>query len=150
MRGAFSCVRNHMAKLTRREAREIVVGLLFEMEFQTDVTPEAMYSLAMESREFPDDTFVRGTFFGVLSHLNEIDETIGRFSSGWKTGNLSRVTRAILRLSVYEILFSPDVPAKVSINEAMELIKKYDEDKVFSFVNGVLNSVMKENEAHGS
>ena len=76
-----------------------------------------------------------------LESKEEIDATIGEHAHGCKTQRLSRVSRAILRLAVYELLYEKDIPASVTINEAVELSKKYDEEKARAFVNGVLNSV---------
>ena len=64
--------------------------------------------------------------------------------TGWKKQRLSPVTRALVRLAGYEMMFMEDVPGKVSINEAIELSKKYDDEKTYSFINGVLNALAKE------
>ena len=134
--------------MTRREAREIIIGLLFECEFQEDQQPEETYARAMEAREFEDVPFVHDTFFGVLAHMQDVDEKIGEYSKGWKVGNISSVTRAVLRLGTYELLFSTDVPSKVAINEALELVRKYDDEKNVPFTNGILNSIKNEIETH--
>ena len=71
----------------------------------------------------------------------EIDKIIGEHAHGWRTDRLARVSRAVLRLAVYELVYEKDIPSSVTINEAVELIKKYDDEKARPFVNGVLNSV---------
>ena len=70
-----------------------------------------------------------------------LDEAVEKNSTGWKKERISPVSMAILRLACYEIMFMEDIPARVSINEAVELAKKYDDEKSYSFVNGVLNAV---------
>ncbi len=136
-----------MAKISRREAREILVSLLFETEFQTDEDVNSIYTLAVEDREIPDDSYIRDGYFAIHDNLAEIDETIGKHSNGWKTHRMSKLSRSILRLGVYEMLYVKDIPYSVSINEAVELCKKFDDDKARPFVNGVLNSVKTEFEA---
>ena len=135
-----------MSKLSRREAREILVGLLFETEFHVDEDVNAIYSLAREDRELPDDGFVREGYFGIYDNLAAIDEMIGNHSKGWKTERMSKLSRSILRLCVYEMMFL-DIPHSISINEAVELCKKFDDDKARPFVNGILNSVKNSLEA---
>ena len=129
--------------MTRREARETVFCLLYEKEFHKDETAEQIYDLACENRDISNDKYVRNTYFGICEHREEIDKIIGQHSNGWRADRLSFISRSIIRLAVYEMLYSEDIPANVSINEAVELAKKYDEEKARAFINGVLNSVFK-------
>jgi N utilization substance protein B len=138
-----------MAKITRKEARETVVGLLFETEFRTDEDANAVFSLAVEDRDIPSDEYINRAYFGVRDNLKEIDELIGKHAKGWKTERMSKLSRSILRLCVYEMLFE-EIPYRVSINEAVELAKKFDDDKARPFVNGILNSVKDELETKES
>ena len=139
-RDTFPCPeRNNM---TRREARENAVELLFEYGFRTDADAAAIYETAEEVRGLPDDDFVRGLYFGTVEHIDEIDAAISANARGWKLERLSGVSRAVLRMGVYEMLFT-DVPDSVAVNEAVEIIKKYDDEKARPFVNGILNAVMK-------
>lgn len=130
--------------MTRKEARETAMCLLFEQEFRTEETPEEIYEISLDNREIEDDEYLRRVFFGANENLAAIDEMIGKHAHGWKTERMSRVSRALCRIAVYEMLFEKDIPAPVSINEAIELCKKYDEDKARRFVNGVLNAVKGE------
>ena len=82
----------------------------------------------------------------MFDHLATIDDTIEQYLVGWSNARLSRVARAILRLGVYEILYS-DVPDGVAINEAVEITKKYSEQKEASYINGVLGSVARAKQA---
>ena len=130
-------------KQGRREAREAVFTLLFETEYHDGEAPDAILARAAEDREInADDPYIRTTYLGVMTHLAELDDLIGKYAKGWKTGRLSRVSRAVLRLGTYEMTYG-NVPAPVAINEAVELFKKFDdpESKTKSFVNGVLNAV---------
>ena len=134
---------------TRREAREAVFTLLFETEFQEGRTPQEILALAREDRDLKDDPYVQKTYFGVLQYQRVIDILIDRFSNGWRTNRLSRVSRAVIRLCVYEMMFCEGIPDNVSLNEAIELTKKFDDPKARSFVNGVLNSIKDEIHAKG-
>ena len=130
--------------LNRREARCAVFELLFETEFKLDEAKEAIFELSCENREVEEDEYVRTTYFGVCEHVQELDELIGRHAHGWKTNRISKVSRSILRLAAYEMLYVEDIPASVSINEGIELCKKFDEEKAKPFINGVLNAVKDE------
>ncbi len=136
-----------MAKLTRREAREILVGLLFETEFRTDEDINGIYALAAETREIPADEYINRAYFGIYDNLDKIDTLIGENSKGWKTERMSKLSRSILRLCVYEMLFEEDIPTNVSINEAVELCKRLDDERARPFVNGILNAVKHSIEA---
>lgn len=133
--------------MTRREAREILFGLLFESEFRKDESAEQIYSTSVENREICPNDYIREVYFGIFEKLEEIDALIGEHSNGWKTHRLTNVSRSVLRLCVYEMLYKDDIPYSVSINEAVELTKKFDDEKARPFVNGVLNSVKVELEA---
>ena len=127
--------------MTRREAREYVFALLFETEFRADESAEEIFATSVENREIPEDSYIREAYFAIDAPREEIDAMIGEHAHGWKTGRLTRVSRSILRLGVYEMLYCKEIPLTVSINEAVEIAKKYDEEKARPFINGVLNSV---------
>lgn len=140
----FAILQERNIKMTRKEARETAMCLLFEQDFRTGETAGEIFEISVENREIEDDEYLRRVFFGVNENLAEIDEIIGRNAKGWKTERMSHVSRAIQRIAVYEMLFEKDIPAPVSINEAIELCKKYDDDKAKRFVNGVLNAAKNE------
>lgn len=129
--------------LNRREAREAVFTLLFETEFKTSEAREDIFALSCENREIEADDYVKSVYFGVAEHLDEIDALIGKHAKGWKTSRISRVSRSIMRLAIFEMRYLA-LPAGVAINEAVELSKKFDEESARPFVNGVLNSVKDE------
>lgn len=138
-----------MAKISRTEARENLFSLLFETEFNREGNPEAIFALSCDNREIPQDKYIKNTFFGVLSRSEIIDRIISRYSQGWKADRLSRVSRTILRIAIYEILFDESIPANVSISQAVALTLKYGEDKSKQFVNGVLSGFNKDVESKG-
>ena len=130
-----------MSVLTRREAREKVIELLFETEFRTDEDVKEVFAVSVENREIPENDYVAKAYFGVQENKEQIDAIIGECSIGWKTDRLTRLSRSVLRLAVYEMMFIDDVPSSVAINEAIELTKRFDDPKAKAFVNGVLNAV---------
>ena len=130
--------------MNRREARELLFTLLYEAQFSAPDEAEQIYASAMRYREIEDDKYVRRAFFGARDHVSELDALIDKHIRGWKSDRVSRVTRAIMRLCVYEFLYEDGIPQTVSINEAVELSKKYDRDGSSSFVNGVLNTIYRE------
>ena len=138
-----------MAAITRKEARAEVFNLLFETEFHTDASPEEIYALSQENREFVEDAYIRRVYFGVREHLEEIDEIMARHANGWKPSRITPVSRSAIRLCIYEMLYREDIPSAVSLNEAIELVKKYDDEKMRAFVNGLLNGAKNEIETAG-
>lgn len=136
-----------MAAMTRKEAREEAFRLLFETEFRNGETPDEIYALSTENREVAENEYIRRVYFGVREHLEEIDGIITNHSNGWKTSRITPVSRSAIRLAIFEMLYMDDIPSAVSLNEAIELVKKFDDAKVRAFVNGVLNGAKDEIEA---
>ena len=130
--------------MNRKNARENAFILLFEIGIKKDETAEEVFEKATDIRALETDEYVKRVFFGSVENSAIIGETVERCLVGWKKERLSYVSKAILTLATYELMFMEDIPAKVSINEAIELSKKYDEDKAYIFVNGVLNAVAEE------
>ncbi|MGI6167308.1 MAG: transcription antitermination factor NusB [Eubacteriales bacterium] len=131
--------------MTRREAREAVFSMLFETDFHPGTSTEDIFATACEVRGIGEDDYIRAAYFGVVEHLEEIDALFSKHSHGWKTHRLSGISRAAIRLSIWEMLYmSGSIPYSVSINEAIEIVKKYDDAKARPFINGVLNAVKDE------
>lgn len=130
--------------MTRREAREAVFSLLFETEFRADEEAAEIFAISCEERELTPDDYIKDAYFGVRAHLAELDEKIATHARGWKTERLTRVSRSILRLAAYEMLYCPAIPANVSLNEAIELAKKFEDEKARPFINGILNGIKTE------
>ena len=129
--------------MNRRDARELAFSLIFEREFNREEPIENFFSNTVEFRETETDEYVKNVFFGVEENRDEIDKIADKYFENWKRNRISNVTEAIIRLAVYEMMYT-DIPSRVSINEAIELSKKFDEEKAKNFINGVLNSVAKE------
>lgn len=131
--------------MTRRESRELAFILLFEKTF----TQRSVWDIlqdAGEARDIEKDAFAVSLAEGTEARAADIDDVISRYSKNWNTNRLSRVALSLLRLAVYEMLFVEDIPVSVSINEAVELAKKYGGDDDPSFINGVLGGIARRNE----
>ena len=127
--------------MNRSTARENAFILLFESACKSDEVAEEIFSGAVEYRDFKSDDYVKAVFFGVNENKRLISEKINENLVGWQRSRLSKVSEAILNLAVYEMMFAEDVPTNACINEAVKLSKKYDDEKAYKFVNGVLNAV---------
>lgn len=127
--------------MTRREAREEAFFLLFEHSFKEDGAEEIL-ALAAESREMKISGFGKGLFVGTIEHLAEIDEIMDKALIKWNSERISRVTRTALRLCTYEMMFTP-LQTEIAVNEALELIKKFDGEESASFANGVAGGIHK-------
>ena len=127
--------------MNRRSARESAFILLFERSIKNDETAEEIFSKAIEIRGLECDDYVKRVFFGCSENEKLIGETVEKCLVGWKKERISYVSKAVLNLAAYELMFMEDIPARVSINEAIELSKKYDDEKTYVFVNGVLNAM---------
>ncbi len=132
--------------MTRRESRELAFVLLFEKSF-SDTPLDEILENAGEAREVVRDPFALSLTEGVLAHTEEIDTQISECSHKWSKDRLSRVALAILRLAIYEMLWESSIPVSVSINEAVELAKRYGGDADASFINGVLGGIARRHEA---
>ncbi len=128
--------------MTRREAREEAFILIFEKQFNSADVSEIL-EIAAEVRDLKPDEYIRTVFNGVYDNLETIDGIISDNAIGWKIGRIAKVSLCILRLAVFEIKYMEDIPVSVSINEAVELAKKYATKEDASFINGILSSVEK-------
>jgi N utilization substance protein B len=127
---------------TRRYARELAMQALFSMDMNNVFSPEM---LAEYGRSFLPNKKV-GPYFqrmteGVVQYKDHIDKVIEKYSSNWKVRRMACVDRNILRLAVFELLYCDDIPAKVSINEAIDIAKKFGSAESGSFINGILDSI---------
>ena len=129
--------------MTSKQAREEAFILIFEKQFNSD-SLEDILECAVQVREIEPDSYIRSVFFGVYENLEELDGIISGNSVGWSIKRISKTALAVLRLAIYEIKYMEDIPVSVTINEAVELCKKYATKEDASFVNGILASVVKE------
>lgn len=125
--------------MRRHEAREVVLRLLYRLEFKT----LPLEALLVEEELNDQADFIRERLVGILQHREEIDGIIDRRAQGWGIDRLATVDRNILRLGIYELLYT-DVPPEVAIDEAVELAKEYGTEKAPSFINAILDRVWKE------
>ena len=141
--------------MTRANARELAVHLIYGREF-THEEPQQVVSvrldreyyakLAQENQVYVDRpsraqmAYIDNVVSGVANREEELNSTIGQFSIGWDVSRISKLTRSIMQLAIFEILYVDDVPTGVAISEAVRLAKMYDGDDTGSFVNGILGS----------
>ncbi len=127
---------------SRRKSRELALQILFLIDFSTLSAQETFPLFVKEFHKQRElDVFTRHLVEGVEKHRQEIDTLIRRISEHWSLKRISRVDRSILRMAIFEILWCPDIPSKVSINEAVELGKRYGTEKSSAFINGILDKV---------
>lgn len=126
----------------RRKARELVTQILFHMEYNPG-NADKSFELICENFSAPKSlrAFSKELVRGVCENRNHIDKLIKKASKNWRLERMSRVDRSIIRLSVYEMLFMENIPHKVSIDEAVELGKKYGTEESGAFINGVLDNI---------
>jgi len=128
--------------MKRREAREQAFILIFERSINHDTT-EQIIDAAEMSNDIMIDEFAEKTAVGVEENEDALNAQIEKNIRGWKMSRLSKVALALLKLSIYEMMFVKDIPVSVSINEVIDLAKKYGGAEDAPFINGVLGSVAK-------
>ena len=146
--------------MTRTNARELVVHLIYEMNATGIGADEALplrfaedyYPTLAEENELYSEKpnrkqldYIRLTAAGATEKREELDGFIRQYAIGWRLERISSLARAIMELAIYEMLYVEDVPTGVAISEAVELARRYEDEDVVSFVNGVLGSFAREN-----
>lgn len=132
--------------MNRSQEREQAFIILFETIFHPDSDVGELFSLAEESEFFKETDFSRKLVDTTVEHGAEIDTEIEAHAVDWSIQRITKVSLAILRLALCEILYFDDIPVSVSINEAVELAKKYAEKQDGKFINGVLGTIARERE----
>lgn len=127
--------------MTRKQAREEAFILVFEKELGNNSIEEILETAA-EVRDLEPEEYIKKVFPGVYEHLEEIDGIISRNAIGWKIERISKTSLCVLRIALFEINYYDEIPVSVSINEAVELCKKYATKEDASFVNGILSTVV--------
>ncbi len=130
--------------MTRREEREETFLMLFESEFDSGRTADEIYETAKDGRDVQESPYIRAVLGGCMEHRAEINAMLEKYAKGWTRDRMKASAAAVMTLAVYEMMYMPDIPCRVSMNEALELIKKYDDEKARVFVNGILNSVSRD------
>ena len=131
--------------MTRTQARETAFFIVFEHSFSGETVAEII-DKSTEARDLDVPKFSRFLAQKVVDSKEELDSHISRLSRGWTIDRISRVSLAILRVAICEILYSEDVPSSVAINEAVNLWKMYAGEEDYAFVNGILGSFVRERE----
>lgn len=141
--------------MTRSNVRELIVHLIYELDYtgedpatavETRLTQEYYNQLAEENEIYTEHpgkkqvTYIQNCVVGVMGRSSELDEIISKHSVGWKLHRISRYIKAAMRLAIYEALYVEDVPIGVAINECVNLTRKYEDEDVVSFVNGILRN----------
>ena len=129
----------------RRKARELSLQMLYMLDIVGAKDMRAQLHLFWENygQIAASRLFAMELTMGVYQHLNEIDQTISQSSHNWKLNRMSYVDRNLLRLAVYELLYCPDIPPKVSINEAIEISKRFGDKDSGAFINGILDQIFR-------
>ena len=129
----------------RRVSREMALKALFQIDLVSTNLEDAL-KYTFENVELSDEVkeFSLILVRGVMSNLSEIDKVINNYTNNWSLERITNIDRSILRMAIYEILYLKNIPKSVSINEAVELAKKYGTKSSFSFVNGVLGKIDKD------
>lgn len=128
--------------MTKRDGRICVFELLYEADFHKDTAANEIYSRAVRVRETETSKFTDSLYSLCRDNAEDIDSAIAAAAEGWTLSRMSCVTRALLRMAAGELLYT-DVPAKVAINETLEISKIYNDKKSTSFINGILNKVAR-------
>lgn len=127
-------------KLNRTEAREKIMVILYQIDFYVkEGMPYDIDEVIKENLEI-DNKFVRDVVYGVIKNIESIDKIITKYLDNWDLDRLGKTDKAILRLGTYEMLYY-DTPKVVVINEAVELAKKYSDDKIVKLINAVLDKI---------
>jgi len=129
---------------TRRKSRELGLQILFQVDvgdlpFQE--VSKNFWKIWKVSDEVRD--FALSISGGVIENLSSIDGIITKYAQNWDIGRINNIDRNILRMAIYEIVYSPDIPYKVAINEAIEISKKFGTPDSGKFINGVLDKIAK-------
>jgi N utilization substance protein B len=135
----------YVGNKSRRAARELAINVLYQIDV-AHIPPQEALETAIENivLDGASADFARVLVDGVLEHMTKIDEVLKRLAVGWELQRQPAVDRNILRMAIFEILYLDDIPASVSINEAVDLAKKYSTAESGRFVNGVLGALVRE------
>lgn len=126
--------------MKRSMARELCMKILYEMNMQKDYNKDILATyLEDESLELDDQRdYISTVVLSFIENITEIDRLLEKYAIGWHVERMARVDLAILRLAIVEILYIENIPMNVSINEALELSKKYSTEESSPFINGIL------------
>ena len=127
-------------KLNRTEAREKIMVILYQIDFYVKEGMSYDIDEVIKENLEIDNKFVRDVVYGIIKNIENIDKIITKYLDNWDLDRLGKTDKAILRLGTYEMLYY-DTPKVVVINEAVELAKKYSDDKIVKLINAVLDKI---------
>ena len=130
---------------TRSELREKAMIILYQIDIMKNQDIDYNVEELIKDNLDIDNEFVRDLVYGVVTHESEIDELANKYMKNWTIDRIDKTGAQILRIGIYELLYEDDTPNIVAINEAVELAKKYSDDKVRKMINAILDKVVKEN-----
>ena len=129
--------------MSRKIARERAFKMLFAIDEGDNTIEEAAEIVIPYLKNENQRSFIFREVNGVLRNLKKIDDIINKYSTDWSIDRMAATDRNILRLATYEIIYCEDIPISVSINEAIEIAKKFCEDQSYKFINGLLGSIAR-------
>ena len=144
--------------MTRSHAREIAIHMVFSLSFG-DLNAEELIAQQLNRERFEElsadmplygmypnekqEKYIADLVRGVFAHGPELDDYIARYAKGWNFARIPRMAAAIMRTAMYEVLYMPEIPNAVAVNEAVEIAKNYEPQEVISFVNGILGTFVR-------
>ena len=144
--------------MTRSHAREIAVHMIFSLSFG-NMKAEELLEQQLNRERFEElsvdmplygmypnekqEQYIRNLVKGTFEHGYELDDYIARYAKGWNFARIPRMASAIMRTAMYEVLYMPEIPNAVAVNEAVEITKNYESQEVVSFVNGILGTFVR-------
>ena len=126
--------------LARSEARKIIMTILYQISLYQEKNISYNLDNVINENLTEDDEFVNSVVKGVINNIDQIDTLANKYLSGWTLKRLGYTDQAIIRLSIYELMYT-DTPSKVCIDEAIELAKQYSDDSVVKMINGILDKI---------
>jgi N utilization substance protein B len=128
----------------RRKGRELAVQVLYQWDIHHD-TSGWLEDFWEQNRVHPDvRAFADDLIHGVITHADELDAIIGRYAEHWTVHRMAITDRTVLRIAAYELLYLPDIPARVTLNEAIDIVKLFGDEQSGAFVNGILDRILRE------
>lgn len=127
----------------RTQGREYALQILYQHEMNPDTIEEQLAGFWAANEELSEEIrqFTKALVLGTVAHQKEIDEVISRYAENWQLNRMAVLDRNILRFATYELLYLGDIPPKVTINEAVNIAKKFSQEESGKFVNGVLDKI---------
>lgn len=128
----------------RRKGRELALQILYQWDIHRDTSGWLEDFWAQNTTHAEAKTFAEGLVDGVITHADELDGLLGRYAEHWTVHRMAITDRTVMRIAVYELLYRPDIPARVTLNEAIEIVKLFGDEQSGSFVNGILDRILRE------